>query len=409
MVVIKREGVLLEATDLEFENQSVLNPTIYQEDNTLHMFYRAVRKGNYSSIGHINLEGPLNIIEKKEEPIIFPEYDYEIHGVEDPRIVSLDGIFYLFYTAYDGKNARVAFATSKDLINWEKHGLVTPSISYEDAKNLFKQSHLKHKYFHFVSYIKDITAPDVLLWEKDCYLFPEKYNNNFVFMHRILPDIQLIDFKDFNQLKNLKYWEEYLKKLDQHVLMEPEFSYESHHIGGGAPLINTPLGWLLIYHAVEDANAGQIYHASAALLEKEPPFRVIGRLKKPLFSPKEDYEKMGDVWNVVFPTGTAIFKNRLYIYYGAADKRIAVVSLNLTALLKELIKSQSNFDVDIGFLAGEIFKKASRKEINLEQLKKKYADRLDLLLMAIGWLAREEKVIFRRENGKLKLWTGDIK
>lgn len=408
MIDIRREGILLEATDLEFENQAVLNPTIYQEGRTLHMFYRAVRQGNYSSIGYIKLNGPLDIIERKEEPIIFPEYDYEIHGVEDPRIVSLDGIFYLFYTAYDGKNARVAFATSKDLINWEKHGLITPSMRYEDAKDLFKQSRLKHKYYHFVSYIKEITAPDVLLWEKDSYLFPKKYNDNFVFIHRILPDIQLISFKDFNQLKDLTYWEEYLKKLDQYVLMEPEYGYESH-IGAGAPLINTSLGWLLIYHAVEDTNAGQIYHASAALLEKDPPFRVIGRLKKPLFSPKEDYEKMGDVWNVVFPTGTAIIKKRLYIYYGAADKRIAVVSCNLNALLKKLIKSQSKFDVDIGFLAGEIFRKTLRKEIALEQLEEEYKDRRELLLMAIGWLAREEKVIIRRENGKLKIWTGNIK
>ena len=408
MVEIRREGVLLEATDLDFENQAVLNPTIHQEGRTLHMFYRAVRQGNYSSIGYIKLNGPLDIIERKEEPLIFPEHDYEIHGIEDPRIVLLDGIYYLFYTAYDGKNARVAFATSNDLINWEKQGLVTPSMRYEDAKNLFKQSRLKSKYYHFVSYIKDITARDVLLWEKDSFLFPEKYNDRFVFMHRILPDIQIMYFKDFNQLKDLTYWEEYLKQLDQHVLMEPENGYESH-IGAGAPLINTPLGWLLIYHTVEDTNAGQIYHASAALLEKAPPFRVIGRLKKPLFSPKEDYEKMGDVWNVVFPTGTAIFKKRLYIYYGAADKRIAVVSCNLKALLKKLIRSRSKFNVDIGFLAGQIFRKALRNEITLEKLEEDYKDKRDLLLMAIGWLAREEKVIIRRDNGKLKIWTGDLK
>jgi predicted GH43/DUF377 family glycosyl hydrolase len=372
------------------------------------MFYRAVKEGNYSSIGYVKLEGPLNVIERKEEPIIFPEHDYEIHGVEDPRIISLDGFFYLFYTAYDGKNARVAYATSKDLVNWEKNGLITPSISYEAAKDYFKQSRLKDKYYHFVSYIKDITAPDVLLWEKDSYLFPKKYNKDFVFIHRILPEIQVIYFRDFNQLKNPNYWEEYLKKLGQYVLMEPEFGFESH-IGAGAPLINTLLGWLFIYHSVEDTNAGQIYHASAALLEKEPPFRVIGRLKKPLFSPKEDYEKMGDVWNVVFPTGTAIFKKRLYIYYGAADKRIAVVSCNLNALLRKLLKSQSKFDVDIGFLAGEIYRKALRKEVSLEQLEEEYKDRREVLLMAIGWLAREEKVVIRRENGKLKIWTGDIK
>ncbi|MHA2128130.1 MAG: glycoside hydrolase family 130 protein, partial [Promethearchaeota archaeon] len=105
MVTIRRESVLLEATDKEFENQAVLNPTIVQEGDTLHMFYRAVKEGNYSSIGYCKLEGPLNVVERRESPVLFHEHDYEIHGTEDPRIVFLDGTYFMFYTAYDGKNA----------------------------------------------------------------------------------------------------------------------------------------------------------------------------------------------------------------------------------------------------------------------------------------------------------------
>ncbi len=407
MIKIKREGILLEATELEFENQAVLNPTIYQEGNNLHFFYRAVRQGNYSSIGYCKLDGPMNIIERKKEPILYPEYNYEIHGVEDPRIVFLDGIYYLFYTAYDGKDARVAYATSVDLINWTKHGLITPSILYEDAKNFFKLSRLKSKYFLFVSYIKEITAPDVLLWEKDCFIFPQKFNGKFALVHRILPDIQVIYFDKFEQLKDPKYWETYLTKLGDYVIIEPEFGFESRNIGAGAPLIETEEGWLLIYHAVEDSNAGQIYRANAVLLDKTPPFNVIGRLEKPLFSPLEQYEKFGDVDNVVFPTGTAIFDDRLYIYYGAADKYVAVVSLVLRDLIKDLVKSKSTLDAEIGFLAGEIYEIAYENEISLTQLKKDYSDKQDLLMMAIGWLARENKVIFRNKEGELKIWAVD--
>ncbi|MFW9865669.1 MAG: winged helix-turn-helix domain-containing protein [Candidatus Thorarchaeota archaeon] len=404
MVNIKREGVLLEATDLEFENQAVLNPTIFQEGGILHLFYRAVKQGNYSSIGYCKLNGPLEILERRNAPILFPEYEYEKHGIEDPRIVFLDGTYYLFYTAYDGKNARVAYATSKDMKNWKKFGLITPSIPYEEAKNFFKLSKLKHKYFRFVSYIKEITAPDVLLWEKDSFIFPKKYADKYILIHRILPDIQIITFEDFDQLKDFKYWEDYLEDLGNNVIMEPAFGYESH-IGAGAPLIETDLGWLLIYHAIEDSNAGQIYHASAALLDKEYPFKLIGRLKEPLFSPTEDYEKLGDVSNVVFPTGTAIFGEKLYIYYGAADKRIAVVSLELKNLLKDLIKSKSKLKVDIGFIAGEIFEKAFNEEIRLTDLKKEYKGKEDLLMMAVGWLARENKIIFRYDDGELMIWA----
>ena len=82
MVKIKREGVLLEATDLEFENQAVLNPTVFQEGETVHLFYRAVKEGNYSSIGYCKLNGPLEIVERSNKPILYPELDFEIHGVK---------------------------------------------------------------------------------------------------------------------------------------------------------------------------------------------------------------------------------------------------------------------------------------------------------------------------------------
>ncbi len=404
MVEVKREGILLEATELEFENQAVLNPSIVQEGEILHMFYRAVREGNYSTLGYCKLKGPMNVVERREEPVLYPEYEYEKHGVEDPRIVFLDGLYYLIYTAYDGKNARVAYASSKDLKKWDKHGLITPSIKYDEVKTYLVQSKLKNKYYQFISYLKDITAPDVLLWEKDCILLPKKIGNRYALIHRILPDIQVIFFDNFAQLEDQDYWKEYLKNLSQYVIMEPKFAFENH-IGSGAPLIETDYGWLSIYHAVEDTNAGQIYHSGAALLEKTHPFKVIGRLKKPLFSPTEDYEIFGDVGNVVFPTGTALFNEILYIYYGAADKRIAVVSVKLKRLIKALIKSQSRLKIDIGFLAGEIFKRAYDKEISLEKLKSEYKDKEDLLMMALGWLARENKLIFGNKDGTIMLWT----
>ena len=75
MVIVRRESVLLEATENEFENQAVLNPTIVQQGDTLHMFYRAVKEGNYSSVGYCKLEGPLNIVERRNSPILYPEHD----------------------------------------------------------------------------------------------------------------------------------------------------------------------------------------------------------------------------------------------------------------------------------------------------------------------------------------------
>jgi predicted GH43/DUF377 family glycosyl hydrolase len=398
MVTIRRESVLLEATENEFENQAVLNPTIVQQGDTLHMFYRAVKEGNYSSIGYCKLKGPLTIVERRNSPILFPEHDYEIHGTEDPRVVFLDDIYYMFYTAYDGRNALVAYATSKDLKMWEKHGIISAKMRYDEAGQFFHLSKLKEKYYFFVSYYKDVVAEDVLLWEKDSFIFPKKFNNKFALIHRVLPDIQIVCFDDFKDLTN-GFWRSYLEKLGEHVLMESKFGFESRNIGAGAPLIETERGWLMIYHSVEDSNKGKIYHASAALLDKQDPYKVIGRLKEPLFSPTEDYEKFGDVNNVVFPSGTAIFGDRLYIYYGAGDKRIAVVSVNLHKLLHELLASE--IEVGIGFLAGQIFRLTLKEEKSLTQIKNLLNQNEKVVLMAIGWLSREDKVLCRFDSDEL--------
>ena len=340
MVEVKKEGIILEHTDLEFENQAVLNPTIVQEGNTLHMFYRAVKHGNYSTIGYCKLDGPLKVVDRYEQPVLYPEHDYEKHGLEDPRIVFLDGIYYLFYVAYDGKNALGAYAISKDLKKWEKKGIITPQISYDEAEDIFRQSEakLKEKYFFFESFYKDVVGHDVVLWEKDCFIFPKKFNNKFALVHRILPEIQVAYFHDFKELTS-EYWRNYLKDFSDKVVLESKYWYESRNIGGGCPPIETDKGWLLIYHAVEDSNKGKVYHGAAALVDKKDPTKIIGHLNYPLFSPEKHWEKTGDVNNVIFPSGTAIFDDKLYIYYGAADKRIAVVSVNINELLDELLKS----------------------------------------------------------------------
>jgi len=154
-------------------------------------------------------------------------------------------------------------------------------------------------------------------------------------VHRILPGMQVIYFNDFKELTD-DYWREYLKNLGDYVLLEPEYRFENRNVGGGCPPIETKDGWLMIYHAVENSRGGRIYHATAALLDFKDPTKIIGRMKKPLFSPVEEWEKKGDVNNVVFPTGCIQKDRRLYIYYGAADKLIAAKSVDIDELLKEL-------------------------------------------------------------------------
>ena len=339
MFRIKKEGIILRPTKRKFENEGVLNPACMQVGNEVHMFYRAVKKGNFSSIGYCRLEGPLKVVERSKKPILVPEHNYESHGIEDPRIVKIDGTYYMTYTGYDGKSVRISYATSTDLKNWKKKGPLIPKIKYDRAEDLFNNcGSLKDRYFLFESYYKDKVGKNVLLWDKDAMFFPRKINGKFALLHRILPDIQLLYFRDFRDLTK-EYWERHFSELCNYIVLEAEHWYETRNIGGGAPPIETKKGWLIIYHAVDDMDTGRTYRAGAALLDKKDPRKVLGHFHQPLFSPEERWEQKGVVNQVVFPTGTAIFGKRLYIYYGAADKYIAAASVNLDHLLHSLRKS----------------------------------------------------------------------
>lgn len=129
MVEVTKHGVILRKTDLGFENAGVLNPAVICEGNDIHLFYRAVRKGNYSTIGYCRLEGPLTVVERYDVPVLFPEADYESQGVEDPRITKIDGLYYLTYTAFDGINALGAYATTTSLPYFEKKGILSAQVT----------------------------------------------------------------------------------------------------------------------------------------------------------------------------------------------------------------------------------------------------------------------------------------
>lgn len=339
MVLVKKEGIVLKKTDLVFENDSVLNPAIMQEGNSLHMLYRAVKSGNYSTIGYCKFEGPLNVVHRNDTPIIIPNTIEECKGVEDPRIVKIEGIYYITYTAYDGINALGALITSKDLVNFNREGIITPMFSFDEFQQLAECNSLTSvKYFRHNRHFNP--CDKVYLWDKDVVFFPRRINGKLAFLHRVKPGIQLVLIDKLSDLTK-DFWTNYFLHFNEHLVLNPnEHKHESSYIGGGCPPIATAEGWVVIYHGVYDTLHGYVYTAGAALLNIDDPTIVIARLPYPLFEPEKEYEINGVVNNVVFPTGTALFDDRLYIYYGAADKCIACASISLKELILELLDNK---------------------------------------------------------------------
>lgn len=342
MITVKKEGILLEKTNHDFENEGVLNPAVFQEGESVHVFYRAVQTGNHSTIGYCKLDGPLRLAERWDKPIIVPEFDYESHGVEDARVVKIDDLYYLTYTAYDGMNARGALATSKDLKHFKKHGIIVSPLTYAEfvyrAETLGKvdQKYYRSQKFYYQEYDPE---KRIMLWDKNVIFFPRRIKGQLVFLHRIRPGIQIVHV---NKLEDLDkdFWDNYFQNFQDHIILDPIFPHESSYIGAGCPPIETKYGWLMIYHGAEETDHGIVYSAcAAALLDLENPSTVIARLPYALFSPELEWERRGEVNNVVFPTGTALFGDTLFIYYGAADERIAVASVSLSSLITELLSN----------------------------------------------------------------------
>jgi len=306
MLKFKKMGIVMNPLKDQFGSFARFNPGVQLKDCVVHMLYRATNSDikdadNYISyIGYAKLDLNTNILYDSNEKVIYPTLPEEIRGCEDPRIVEFEGSFYVFYTAFDGKKARVAIAKTDNFIEYTKLGVIN----------------------HFY-------------WDKDAFIFPERIGGKIAYMHRVEPNIQLDYFESFDQLLSINSWEDYQEKLETSTIMKPKFFWEDLKIGGSVPPIKTEKGWLLLYHAVDD---NLVYRGSVALLDLKNPSKVIARIPYPMLEPEEEYELIGDVNNVVFPEGGYIYNGELYIYYGAADKYIALAKIGMDELFDELEK-----------------------------------------------------------------------
>jgi predicted GH43/DUF377 family glycosyl hydrolase len=243
------------------------------------------------------------------------------------------------YTGYDGTNARGALATSKDFMHLKKEGVIVPPITYAEFVFLAETAgKVNENYYRNYKFYYQAADPEkkMMLWDKNVIFFPRRIHGNLVFLHRIRPGIQIVSVNSLKELTK-EFWEHYFLHLEEHIVLDPVHSHESSYIGSGCPPIETEHGWLLIYHGVEETENGLVYSACAALLDLNDPSKELARLPYTLFTPEYDWELNGEVNNVVFPTGTALFGSTLFIYYGAADSLIACASISLPELIAELL------------------------------------------------------------------------
>jgi beta-1,2-mannobiose phosphorylase / 1,2-beta-oligomannan phosphorylase len=292
-----------------WESQCVFNPAAIYEDGKVHILYRAMSQDNTSVIGYASAKDGLHIDEQLSEPIYTPRVDFESKkvpngnsGCEDPRVTKIGDTIYMCYTAYNGiDNPRVALT----------------SIAAKDFD--------KHQW----NWSQPILISPPGMDDKDAALFPKKIGGKYMFLHRLGSEIWIdsVDNLDFRDNKFLK----------GKILMSPrDTAWDSKRIGISAPPIETSYGWLLLYHGISKRTGH--YNVRAALLDKKDPSKILYRTHDPLLEPKMQYEREGIVNNVVFPCGAAVIKHTLFVYYGGADKVVAVATIDIDFLIEGLVR-----------------------------------------------------------------------
>lgn len=293
--------------EFDWELKGTLNPAAVHLRNGVHIVYRAFSNDETSTLGYAFSKDGVHIDERLANPIYVPRENFEqkhrpgFSGCEDPRITKIGHSLYMLYTAFDGEIPRVAMTSIKvnDFLqknwNWEKPRIIS-------AYNI----------------------PD-----KNACIFPRKIDNEYVILHRVDRSIY-IDFVDDSQFIGGK---EFL--TTEYLLLGPMADkWDNRKIGASAPPIETKKGWLMIYHGVSDP--GGIYKVGAVLLNLEDPREVLARTDIPLFKPEMEYEKIGFVHNVVFPCGTIVIKNKIYLYYGGGDFVVGVAVMDIRNILNVL-------------------------------------------------------------------------
>ncbi|MGB8731788.1 MAG: family 43 glycosylhydrolase, partial [Candidatus Sulfotelmatobacter sp.] len=110
-----------------WESAGTFNPSVVLRDGKIVMLYRAQDKGGTSRLGYAESTDGVHF-SRRSEPVFSPEKDYEKDGgVEDPRLVEFGDTYYLTYTGYNKKDAQLCLATSKDLVHWERRGVILPA------------------------------------------------------------------------------------------------------------------------------------------------------------------------------------------------------------------------------------------------------------------------------------------
>lgn len=289
-----QDAPVISPTGDGWESAGTFNPAVIAFRNELVMLYRAQDAAGTSRIGYAESRDGIHF-RKRREPVLSPEASYEKDGgVEDPRLVEIGGTFYLTYTGYNKMDAQLCLAKSQDLVDWTRLGVIVPAYRGKWNRG----------------------------WTKSGAIVSEKIDGRY-WMYWLGTSQDKTDQMGISSSTDLQHWQE---ESETPILPRRPGKFDSRVVEPGPPPILTRDGILLIYNGADDHLA---YRTGMAIFDRNDPRKLLYRSDEPVFRPERDWEKIGQVPNVVFVEGMAKRDGEWLLYYGAADKYVGVAKAKL--------------------------------------------------------------------------------
>jgi predicted GH43/DUF377 family glycosyl hydrolase len=283
------EAPILSPRGSSWESAGAFNPAVANYGGKFVMLYRAQDAAGTSRLGYAEGDDGIHF-NRRAEPVLSPEAEYEKDGgVEDPRLQKFGGTYYLTYTGYNKKDAQLCLATSRDLIHWERKGVILPAYKGNWNKG----------------------------WTKSGAIVPEKIDGKY-WMYWLGTSADKTDQMGLSYSSDLLHWTE---ATEAPVLPRRAGKFDSRVVEPGPPPILADRGIVLIYNGADDQ---LVYRTGIAVFDRANPRKLLSRSAEPVFAPEKEWEKAGQVPNVVFVEGMVRAGNRWLFYYGGADKYVGV-------------------------------------------------------------------------------------
>ncbi len=326
----EKNPILKPRPNYGWEAQGTFNPGVFQDDDqTLHLFYRAIGGDGISRVGYAKSEDGMHFIKRSSRPVFEPSFGFGMPdgkismepttyhpgyytsgggwgGSEDPKVVKIGQRIYMLYVAFEGWNSVRIALTSISVSdfragkwNWKKPVLISPPNKVN----------------------------------KNWVLFPEKIGGKFAILHSIAPKVSVEYIDDIDNLSGF---------VDSPRPEGPQpgraGSWDNFLRGAGAPPIKTDIGWLLLYHAIDKRETGK-YKLGAMILDKDDPTKVLYRSPHPILYPEMWYENEGKP-GVVYASGAAVVGDELFVYYGGGDRVVCMAVTHLKDFLDYLVSGK---------------------------------------------------------------------